>query len=298
MERKILLSVLFVTLMSNVFFVQEVASIISDSTKQISRQEINTFSCAGYLSDYSGSGWFVYGELSYKIVKNNHLTGAFFGTSYSDCLFNDYQYYGNEIVFGVTYARWGNLTENVTFAFSASPCFKHFSDYGYAIITDEKIWQRDWGNQITLWFNLSDKKNRPLRNLKMHSVFQTAFWSKREGTGESDFVTDDLNYKAVNRTFFKIQFESTVKKIPVKQFGRIEPKLVTGYLRDWSTKNNMYEFGFGLGLSFNKDARYYEIMNLQYRARYGDDFKGLSDSRRLDFFEIGIDPKRDRKSVV
>lgn len=134
--------------------------------------------------------------------------------------------------------------------------------------------------------------NRPMRNLKIHSVFQTAFWSKREGKVGDGFATDDLNYKAVNRTFFKVQLESAVKKIPIKKIGNIEPKIVLGYLRDWSTHNNMYETGFGLGLSFNKGARYYEIINLQYRARYGDDFVNFRDSYRLDLFEIGIDPKQ------
>jgi len=266
-------------------------------TTPVTHKEINTYSCAGYLRDFSGDGWFVYGELSFKVVKNNHMIGAFFGSSYADCLFSDYQYYGNEMVMGVNYTRWGSLSKNTTYALSISPCFKHFSDQGFLIESTEKVFQKDWGNQITIWFNISDKLNRPLRNLKVFTIFQTTFWSKREGLIDGEYVTDNTNYKAVNRTFFKGQLETVIKKISVKQIGKIEPKLVTGFLRDWSAKKNYYEFGLGLGLSFNKGARYYEVVNLQYRARFGDDFQGFKNSRRLDLFEVGIDPKELYKFI-
>lgn len=114
-----------------------------DSTKtdspEIIRKEVNTYSCAGYLSDHSGDGWFVYGELSFRKVKKNHLLGAFAGISYADCLFSGYQYYGRELVFGVNYTRWGQLNDNLSYILSASPCFKNFNDYGQVLSNGDEV---------------------------------------------------------------------------------------------------------------------------------------------------------------
>ncbi|MFA6417192.1 MAG: hypothetical protein WCW61_03310 [Patescibacteria group bacterium] len=283
----------FVAIMALMFSTPTLAKDSQDSisTKKAKAiNEIGTYACSGYFADQGGDGYFTYSELSLRSVKKNHLFGGFTGVSNVGCNFNDYLYRGLELFLGVTYSSWGKINENYSYALCASPSFKRFADYGRDDAnTGDKVWQKDIGNQFNFWINISDKLNRPFHNGKLTAQFQTAFWSKREGTNISEgYVADRVNFKAVNRTYFKTQFESAIHKISIGKIGKIEPKLVFSFLRDWGSKKSMFETGTGIGISFNKGQRYYEILNIQYRARYGKEF---SNKKRLDLIELGTDPK-------
>lgn len=265
-------------------------AIAQDSLKAKTKTEIGTYFCAGYLHDQSGDGYYTYSELSGRIVKHNHLLGAFVGMANVGCEFNQYVYKDLEFFLGFNYSRWGKINENFSYTYSVSPSIKHFSDYGKdAGGSGDEVWQKDWGNQINASLNISDAKNRPFRNFKVSLQYQTAFWSSREGTSiEEGYITDRVNFKAVNRTYFKTQLETAVRKIDFGKVAKIEPKIVIGYLRDIGSKKSMYEAGAGIGISFTKEGRYYEAFNLQYRARFGKEFKFKN---HLDLIEVGFDPQ-------
>jgi hypothetical protein len=263
-----------------------------DSTKVVNpaNMEISTYFCSGYLSDKGGDGYYTYSELGLKTVKRNYLVGGFIGVANVDCRFSGYKYTDLEFFLGLNYIGWGQLNDDYSYAFSVSPSLKHFSDYGKdGAGSGDEVWQRDWGTQVNAWINISDKLNRPFRNIKINFQYQTAFWSSREGTliGQG-YITDKVNFKATNRTYFKTQLETAIQKISFGEVAKIEPKIVFGYLRDGSSLKSMYESGLGIGISFTKEGRYYEALNIQYRARFGKEF---INNDRLDLIEIGLDPQ-------
>lgn len=260
----------------------------SDSLKHKGRPEVSSYFCAGYFSDNSGNGYYTYSEVGLKTVKKNHLIGGIIGMANVGCLFNEYRYKDLEFLAGLNYTKWGKTGKNAAYYFSLSSCLKHFSDYGHDGFSGNETWQKDWGAQVNACFNFSDEKNRPFHNLKLNLQGQAAFWSKREGTSiDQGYVTDRVNFKAVNRSYFKAQLESAVKKISLGAKGKFEPKIVVGYLYDNGSQKSMYESGAGVALSFMKKGRYYEAFNIQYRARFGKEF---SNKKRLDLVELGLDP--------
>ncbi|MGE5426205.1 MAG: hypothetical protein ACM3PZ_03960 [Bacillota bacterium] len=261
-----------------------------DSTIKITKKEIGTYICAGYLQDRGGDGYYTYSELSGRLVKQNHLIGAFVGVANVGCEFNRYVYKDLEFFLGFNFTRWGKFNDAYSYTFSISPSFKHFSDYGKDKGgSGDEVWQRDWGNQVYASLNISDAKNRPFRNCKLSLQYQTAFWSEREGTNiQEGFITDRVNVTAVNRSFFKTQLETAVRKVNFGDAAKIEPKLVFGYLWDIGSSKSMYETGAGFGISFTKEGRYYEAFNLQYRLRVD---KAFMIKNHLDVIEVGLDPQ-------
>ena len=262
----------------------------ADTTVTPTVLEIGTYTCAGYLNDNNGAGYYTYTELSLRAVKKNYLFGTFAGVANVDCKFGGYKYTDWEFFFGLNYVDWGRLSSDYSYAFSVSPSFKHFSDYGKdGAGSGDEVWQKDWGTQINAWLNIADALNRPFRNFKINLQYQTAFWSSREGTMiQQGYIADKVNFKAVNRTYFKAQLETAIQKISFGEIGKIEPKLVFGYLRDGGSNKSMYEAGIGIGISFTKEGRYYEALNIQYRARFGKEFVN---NNRLDLIEVGLDPQ-------
>lgn len=282
---KKLISLFFLSLASLGLFAEDSTEVVKPTKK-----EISTYVCSGYLSDKSGSGYYTYSELGLKFVESNHLLGGFMGVANVDCRFGGYKYTDLEFFLGLNYSGWGQLSKNSTYALSVSPSFKHFSDYGNDVTgSGNEVWQKDWGAQVNVWVNIADKLNRPFRNLKLNFQYQTAFWSSREGTliGQG-YIADKVNFKAVNRTYFKAQGEVAVQKISFGKVGKIEPKIVLGFLHDYGNKKSMYESGAGIGISFMKEGRYFEALNIQYRARFGKEF---SLNNHLDLIEVGLDPQ-------
>lgn len=265
---------------------------VQDSTKTAkpARAEISTYFCSGFITDKTGDGYYTYSELGLKTVKRNYLIGGFTGVANVDCLFGGYKYTDLEFFLGGNYIGWGKLGNNYSYAFSFSPSLKHFSDYGKdGAGSGDEVWQKDWGAQVNAWLNISDALNRPFRNFKISFQYQTAFWSSRKGTLiERGYITDRVNFKAVNRTYFKAQLETAIRKISFGEIGKIEPKIVFGYLHDQGSLKSMYESGLGIGISFIKGGRYYEALNIQYRARFGKEF---TNNNRLDLIEVGLDPQ-------
>lgn len=250
--------------------------------------EVSTYHCSGYFTDHSGSGYYTYTELGLKSVSSHNLLGGFIGVANVDCLFGGYKYKDLEFFLGFNYSGWNKIAD-YNIAYSFSPSLKHFSDYGQDRAgTKDEVWQRDWGTQLNVWFYIADAKNRPFQNLKINLQFQTAFWSEREGTIKEEYITDRVNFKAVNRTYFKAQIENSTQRISIGNIAELEPKIVLGYLRDDGSKKSMYESGIGVAISLTKNGRYFELLNIQYRARVGKEFNF---KERLDVFEIGFDPK-------
>ena len=264
--------------------------VVPVKTAKVSKTEVSTYACSGFISDKSGNGYYTYSELGLKSVKSDHLFGGFVGVANVDCRFNGYKYTDLEFFLGLNYIGWGKLSENYAYSFSASPSIKHFSDYGMdGAGSGDQVWQKDWGAQANAWINISDKLNRPFRNFKLNLQYQTAFWSTREGTIiQQGYITDRVNFKAVNRSYFKVQGESAVHKISFGEVAKIEPKIVLGYLYDNGSKKSMYESGAGIGISFTKGGRYFEALNVQYRARFGKEFSWRN---HLDLIEVGVDPQ-------
>jgi len=252
--------------------------------------EISTYNATGFMFDEGSDGFYNYAQLGMSWVQNKHLLGGFFGVSVVDGIFYQYTYQATELLAGFSYAEWGKISQDYNYTYSFAIAAKHFADYGRdGGNTGDEAWQKDWGGQMNFWVNIADAQNRPFRNVKVNFQWQTAFWSSREGTwAEGGYIADKINFKAVNRTYFKTQLETAVQSITVGALGRIEPKIVVGHLYDGGSQKNMYEFGMGFGLSFTKQGRYYEALNVQYRGRFG---KELINNERLDLIEIGLDPK-------
>lgn len=269
------------------FFVT-VAFSQDSTTAPPTKFEIGTYHCTGFLTDPTGNGFYTYTEGALRSVKDDHLFGIFLGVATVDVTFNKYHYTDLEFFLGGNYCGWGKIGSEYAYAFSFSPSLKHFSDYGKdGAGSGDEVWQRDWGTQVNAWVNVSDQLNRPFRNFKINFQYQTAFWSTREGTNvQQGFITDKVNFKAVNRTYYKFQLESAIHKISFGELAKLEPKIVLGFLRDVGSKKSQYEFGAGIGISFTKEGRYYEALNIQYRGRFGKEF-----TNRLDVIEIGLDPQ-------
>lgn len=246
--------------------------------------EPSVFLGSGYLMDKSGSGGYSYACLGLLTKQGNYRYGIFTNTTTVYVKFNGYDFRANEFTLGPELDGWGRLDSTFSFSFWAQPGFKFFSDYGHDQTFVNKAWQIDRGFYGVLGANINDDLNRWWRSWKINIMYQKPFWSKRTGTWEGGGnIGDKIDFKAVNKTYFKIQVESTGRKFKLKK-GRLEPKLVLGYLYDGGSRKDLFEYGSGLALSFMKGARYFEIGSLQYRIRYGTDF-----GRPLHVFEVGCD---------
>lgn len=237
----------------------------------------------GYISDQSGDGGYQYITGAMSLKKNKRLYGGFIGFTNVDVTFNDYNFKAKEYTIGPSLIGWGKFSKNFEYSFWLMPGLKIFRDHGNNTLTGEIAEQRDGGTYSIFGANLTDTKNRWFNNYKLQVQFQKNFWSKRIGWTEGN-IADHVNYKAVNKAYFKTQAEVAVKRFDFGQKGRFEPKVVLGELYDWGSKKNYLEFGIGAAISFTKNERYYEPFNLQYRARYGVEFKN-----RLDVIELNSD---------
>jgi len=249
----------------------------ADSAKYVLEPSI--FIGSGYMFDYSGSGGYTYACPGLMAKKGNMRWGVFTNTTKVYVRFNDYDFSATEFTIGPAVDGWGKLGVTRSYAFWAQPGFKIFRDHGHDRGYINEAWQNDYGFYGVFGANINDNLNRWFRSYKINIMYQKPFWSKRTGTIEGE----KLNFKATNKTYFKVQAESTGKKMHLKR-GRLEPKLVFGYLYDGGSKKDLFEYGTGLAFSFMKGDRYLEAFNLQYRLRYGTDF-----GRPFHVFEVGVD---------
>ena len=247
--------------------------------------EPSVYSGSGYMYDNSGDGIYTYAQLGAMNKVKNHRAGAFASFVWVDVNFNNYTYQAKEWAAGFSYDTWGKVSETRSASFWISPSLKIFNDYGLDHASGTEAWQNDYGCHISTGANLNDKRNRWFGSYKLTAQFQTPFWSKRTGTWIDDggYLSDRVNFKAVNKTYFKTQFESTAKKIIFPKL-QLEPKLVVAYLYDGGSQNSMYEGGTGIAISFVKGERYFEVGSIQYRARFGVEMKN-----RLDLGELNVD---------
>lgn len=241
--------------------------------------EPNIFIGSGYMFDYSGSGGYTYACFGAMFKKDNIRRGIFTNTTQVYVLFNDYKFVATEFTVGPAIDGWGKLGATRSYSFWAQPGFKFSADYGHGRDRTNEAWQDDYGFYGVFGANINDNLNRWFRSYKINIMYQKPFWSKRVGTIDGE----KLNFKANNKTYFKVQVESTGKKIHLKR-GRLEPKLVLGYLYDGGSHKDLFEYGTGVAFSFMKGDRYLEIFNLQYRLRYGTDF-----GQPFHVLEVGCD---------
>jgi len=243
------------------------------------------FAGSGYMTDNSGQGIYIYSQAGAAKKKNSHRLGAFASNVIVDVNFNNYRYRAQEYGLGFSYDAWKQVSENYFFGLWFNPQIKYFDDHGENRSNGEEAFQQDIGANIVAGFNFNDALNRWFRSYKFQTQYQQPFWSKRQGIGLNDdgYLSDKVNFKAVNKTYWKSQFEVTVKKIPVSSIMQIEPKLVLAYQLN-GLGEIMYETGTGVALSFMKGDRYFEVVSLQYRARAGKKVV-----ERLDLIELNVD---------
>ncbi|MCX6797852.1 MAG: hypothetical protein NTX66_01355 [Candidatus Falkowbacteria bacterium] len=244
--------------------------------------EPSVFVGSGFMMDHSGSGGYTYGCFGLMLRKNDFRLGIFTNTTKVYVKFNGYSFKATEFTVGPSLDGWGRLDSSFSYSFWAQPGFKFFKDYGHNAGFENEAWQNDRGFYGVFGANINDDKNRWFRSYKINIMYQKPFWSKRVGTWPGS-GSGKINYKATNKTFFKVQLESTGRKLRLQK-GRLEPKLVLGYLYDGGSKKDLFEYGAGLAFSFTKSDRYFEVFNLQYRLRYGTDF-----GQPFHVFEIGCD---------
>lgn len=238
----------------------------------------------GYMTDNSGDGNYAFLNIGGAKKVRSHRFGIFASGVLVDVNFNNYHYFALEGGLGLSYDTWKKMSENFTLSFWFNPTIKYFDDHGQNFSNGEEAFQQDIGLNVVTGLNLNDKLNRWFRSYKFQTQFQQPFWSARQGTWAQDgYLSDKINFKAVNKTYLKSQFEVTVKKIPVSKLLQLEPKLVVAYQLS-GTGEIMFETGTGIAFSFMKGDRYYEVGSLQYRARSGKNV-----SERLDLFEVGLD---------
>ena len=239
----------------------------------------------GYITDNSGNGNYQYISGGASARKGNALYGGFIGFTNVNVLFGGYHFTAKEYTIGPSLVGWGKFSKNYSYAYWVMPGFKIFRDHGHDAEMKQEAWQKDYGTYSIAGANLTDSLNRWFRSYKVQIQVQKNFWSERTGEWNGGGnIGDSINYKAVNKSYFKIQFEVAAKRFNLSSSGQLEPKLVAGYLYDGGSKRSYYEFGAGIAISFMKGDRYYEPFTLQYRARYGVEF-----GPRLDLFEINAD---------
>lgn len=198
--------------------------------------------------------------------------------------FNSYRYRALEGGVGLSYDTWKQVLENFNLSFWFNPIIKYFDDHGENFSNGEEAFQQDLGINVVTGLNLNDKLNRWFRSYKFQTQYQQPFWSARQGIWEQEgYLSDKVNFKAVNKTYLKSQFEVTVKKISLSKQLQFEPKLVLSYQLS-GTGEIMFETWTGVAFSFMKGDRYFEVGSLQYRARSGKNV-----SERLDLIEVGVD---------
>lgn len=238
---------------------------------------------AGYMMDNSGDGSYQYLVASVNFVKKNFLIGPFANFTNVNVLFGGYTFKAQEYTIGPNFAHWGKLSKNYGYSMWIVPGIKYFNDYGKDASGTQEAWQKDIGIYAIAGANFDDKKNRWFRSYKIQFQYQDNYWSDRTGIWHSENITDSINFKAVNKRYFKTQFEVAVKKIALSERGRLEPKIVISWLEDSGSKKTQLETGAGVAVAFNKGERFFEVFNLQYRARYGVDL-----SSRLDLIELNL----------
>lgn len=238
----------------------------------------------GYIADESGDGNYEYANAGLSVKRGNYLIGGFVGFTNVAVVFGGYHFTAKEYTIGPSLIGWGKLNRNYSYAFWLMPGIKVFRDYGHDATWQQEAWQNDIGTYSLGGANITDSLNRWFGSYKVQVQYQKNFWSERTGKWNTDGNIGDLvNYKAVNKAYFKFQLESAIKRIPLGKTSRFEPKVVVGYLSDGGSKKSYLEVGGGIAVSFMKGDRYYEPFNLQYRARYGDDF-----SQHLNVWEFSL----------
>ncbi len=259
--------------------------VFASSFVAVAQWEPAAFAGSGYMTDNSGEGIYIYAQAGAAKKKNSHRLGAFASNVIVDVNFNNYRYRAQEYGLGFSYDTWKKVSENYTFAMWFNPQIKYFNDHGENASNGEEAFQQDIGANIVLGFNFNDSLNRWFRSYKFQTQYQQPFWSNRQGiwADEDGYLSDKVNFKAVNKTYWKSQFEVTLKKLDVSQLLQLEPKLVIAYQLNGNNQI-MYETGAGVAFSFMKGDRYFEVASLQYRAR-----SGKYVMERLDLIEFSID---------
>jgi len=211
----------------------------------------------GYMTDNSGHGTYQYCSGGVSALKNHTLYGGFVGFTNVNVIFGGYRFTAKEYTIGPSLIGWGNVSTNYTYAYWFMPGFKIFRDYGHDATWQQEAWQKDYGTYSIAGANLTDSLNRWFHSYKLQIQVQKNFWSERTGrwNGEGN-IGDSINYKAVNKSYFKVQLEVAAKRFNLGSRGRWEPKLVAGYLYDGGSKKSYYEFGTGIAISFMKGDRY------------------------------------------
>lgn len=244
--------------------------IFTSSLIVMAQWEASASAGLGYMTDNSGQGIYSYTQTGITKKKNLHRLGTFASFVIVDVDFNNYRYQAQEYGLGCSYDTWKKISKNYTFAMWINPQIKFFDDNGKNSVNNEQAFQKDIGSNIVLGFNFNDALNRWFRSYKFQIQYQQAIWSKRQGVWADDdgYLSDKVNFKAVNKNYLKSQFEVTVKKSNASKLMQIEPKLVVACQLDGNRKI-MYETGLGLALSYMRKDRYFELGSVQYRIRTG-----------------------------
>ena len=246
--------------------------------------EPNAFGGNGYVRGEGGDGVYQYLQGGLMFKSDNDLIGPFLLGVNVNMNFDGYHYTAKEIALGGTYSAWGKISDNYDGYYWLSPSLKYFSDYGYGGPKTD-VWQKDLGFYGVFGANATSKSDGWFNSYKIILSYQQTFLSEKTGLVENGNIAEKIDFKATNKSYVKLQFESAVKRLPVGSKARFEPKAVVGYLYDAGSTKSYLEFGFGIAVAFTKEARYYEAFALQYRARFDSQFT----TSRLDVIEVNLD---------
>lgn len=179
-----------------------------------------------------------------------------------------------DYLLGIYLLGWGKFSRHLDYTFCLIPGIKRIYNEGQSHDGTRTI-QEIWGVHNRGWLYLSDSLNRWFRSQKFLLEFQDNFQ-----LGEENIWLNG-NEVTINKNFFRLQCESTVKAVKLRNKTRLEPKLLIGYL--WNCDRNLVflEAGAGVSISFTKEGRYYEPLSLKYTGSYSDRMLSQANSLEL-----------------
>lgn len=225
---------------------------------------------AGNQGHYDNMG----ATLSFR--HNNLFFGGLLEFQFAEVLCQNQDHLSSkDFVLGIYIFGWGKFSRHIDYTFYLISGLKSIYNEGTSYEGQVRTSQEIWGVHNRGWINLSDRLNRWFRSQKFLLEFQDDFQLGEENLWQNG------NEVTINKNFVRLQCESTVKALSLKNKARLEPKLLVGYLYNCDRGLIFLEAGAGVAISFLKEGRYYEPVSLKYTASCDDRLRGQAHSLEL-----------------